>query len=114
MSTLAVPARELKVYRISGPKDGRSMWYDPDGKFDPIIPELEAVPMELDPFRLHLQGKWLSAVDQPNLLETWFPGLIPKLTNLGFLTREFIATEWHQLPNEIVFNLNTAKEITNG
>lgn len=112
MSALVTPARELKVYRISGPGTGRSMWYDMDGKFSPILPELEAVPMDIDPFRLHLQNDWLSAVDQPDLLEKWFPGLLPQLTALGFITREFIATEWHQLPNEIVFNSETAVEVT--
>ena len=104
----------LEVYRISAPGDGRSMWYDRDGIFRPILPEVEVVPLEIDPFRLDLaeRGTWLSGVKDHALLEAWFPGLVPKLTALGFVTRKFIVKHWHELPNEIVFDTGTALEVT--
>lgn len=100
------------VYRMSMPGDGRSMWYSRDGVFDPIIPEVESLPMPIDSFRQDLGGIWLSSVDDPTLLDLWFPGIVGQLESLGFVTRTYVARHWHQLPHEIVFDLSTASEVS--
>lgn len=99
------------IYRISLPNDGRSIWYDREGFFAPLTPEVAAVPMENDPFRVHLAGDWLSAVSDPELLKLWFPDTLQQLLDLGFVQQSFIAKHWHELPNEIVFDRTTAVEI---
>lgn len=101
----------LTVYRISAAGDARSMWYDRDGTFNPIVPEVEAVPMPVDAMRLDKGPNWLSSVDDPALLELWFPGLQNRLAAMGFVTRKFVAQHFIRLPNEIVFDLSTATEV---
>lgn len=102
------------VHRLSGPGDSRSMWYDRDGNFSPIIPEVETLPMPYDPQRpaLDQNGVWLSSVDDPASLELWFPGLIDRLKAVGFVQRTFEVQHWVDLPNEVVFRLDTAREVT--
>lgn len=104
--------RTLEVHRISAADSSRSMWYQRDGTFDPIVPEVEVVPMPIEMLRLDLGRDWLSGVSDPELLEVWFPGLQPKLQTMGFITRKFIVQHWVELPNEIVFDLSTATEVT--
>ena len=102
------------IYRISMPNNGRSMWYDRNGVFAPITPEVAVVPMEIDPFRIDLntRGDWLSAVSDPSLLKVWFPDTLELLLKMGFVQQTFVVRHWHELPNEIVFDRNTAIEIT--
>jgi len=103
------------VHRIAMPGDGRSMWYDRDGFFCPVVPEVERFPMPLDQQRIALDvnGTWLSSVDDPNALALWFPdGLVDRLKALGFVQRVFEVQHWVDLPNETVFRLDTAREVT--
>lgn len=88
------------------------MWYDRDGLFAPITPEIAQVPMGIDPFRLDLGANWLSAVDDPELLKLWFPETLQQLLDIGFTQRIYVAQHWRELENEIVFDSNTATEIT--
>lgn len=102
------------VHRIAIPGDGRSMWYDREGRFSPVNETLESFPMPWDEQRevLDREGIWLSSVDDPGLLETWFPdGLLDDLRKMGFVERKFEVQHWVELPNEIVFRLDTAKEV---
>lgn len=104
----------IDVWRMSAPGDGRSMWYDRDGIFSPVAAEVEVLPMPYDPQRVHLDesGIWLSSVSNIDFLQVWFPeGLIEKLTALGYTTHRFRARHWVELPNEIVFRLDTATEV---
>ena len=81
------------VHRVALPGDGRSMWYDREGKFSPINETLESFPMPWDEQRevLDREGIWLSSVDDPTLLETWFPeGLLDDLKKMGFVERKFL------------------------
>lgn len=103
------------VHRLALPRDGRSMWYDREGHFSPIVPEIEVFPMPRDEQRISLdrEGVWLSSVDDPNALELWFPdGLVDRLKAMGFVERKFEVQHWVELPNEIVFRLDTAREIS--
>ena len=102
------------VHRIALPGDGRSMWYDREGRFSPVAEALESFPMPWDEQRevLDREGIWLSSVSDPGLLELWFPdGLLEDLRKMGFVERKFEVQHWVELPNEIVFRLDTAKEV---
>lgn len=102
------------VHRIALPGDGRSMWYDREGNFSPINKTLEMMPMPYDGERQALQenGTWLSSTEDVSLLDVWFPdGLLEELKQLGFVHRTFEVQHWIEKPNEIVFNIETAKEV---
>lgn len=88
------------------------MWYDRSGLLAPVTQEIASVPMDTDPFRLNLGETWLSSVEDPNLLKLWFPDTLSTLLSMGFVQRVFLAKHWHDLPNETVFDLTTATEVT--
>lgn len=109
---LEVHRRPLTVYRISMARDGRSMWYDRDATFDPIEETFAAIPMPPDARKFLAEqhgGEWLSSVDDPSLLKLWFPNQGGLFKALGFVAQEFHVTEYATLPNEVVFNRETAK-----
>lgn len=102
------------VHRIALPSGGRSMWYDMEGNFSPINKTLEMMPMpfETDRHQLGESGVWLSSVEDINLLETWFPdGLLDELKRIGFVLHKYEIRQWVEKPNELVFNIETAREI---
>lgn len=101
------------VHRISAPEQGRSVWYDRSGRFDPINESARAVPMPFDPARYRLGPDWLSGVEYPDLLREWFPDMLDDLVARGFRFQSFEVKEFVPLTNEIVFNVTTAKEIKN-
>lgn len=97
------------VHRISLPDSGRSMWYDLDKRFSPLNETLARIPMPWESDRAQLEGTWLSSVDDPALLDLWFPEeLMNELKAMGFVQYKYLVKHWVELPNEIVFDIDTA------
>lgn len=105
---LIVEKQNLIVYRISRRGDGRSMWYDRDGSFDPLEEVFANTPMPEDARKNLINGDWLSSVDDLELLKLWFPNLGKTFEKLNFVAQKFTVKEWVKFPNEIVFNRETA------
>lgn len=108
---LEVHRQPLTVYRISMAKDGRSMWYDRDGSFDPVEQAFADIPMPPDARRMLADlhgGEWLSSVSDIDLFKVWFPNKGQIFTKMGFIAQEFQVQEYATLPNEVVFNRDTA------
>lgn len=113
----AITEHGIYVWRMSAPGDGRSMWYDREGRFNPIDPAVEVLSMPIDLMRvvLNKSATWLSSVESPDLLDVWFPaGLQQRLRVAGFVTHKFFVRHYFRLPNEIVFKAETATEVDDG
>ena len=103
------------LHRLTLPGEGRSMWFDRDGTFSPILPEVAELPMPFEDLRVELnrEGYWVSSVDDLSLMDYWFPdGLLDKLKSIGFVERSYLAKDWVEKGKEVVFRLDTAKEVT--
>ena len=108
---LEVHRKPLTVYRLSMRLDGRSMWYDRAARFDPVDQVFADIPMPLDARQaLHRErgGEWLSSTENLSLLRLWFPNMGGVLKKMGFVAHEVQVQEYAHLPNEVVFNRDTA------
>lgn len=99
------------VYRIENPEHHHGMWYDKEGRFDPVIHELCPNGIAKDfpmPKNLELHRKadriWNSAGKSIENMNEWFaPQDAINLVNNGFKLFKFKVELYQELPMEILF-----------
>lgn len=108
MSDLMLPSKTL--FRIESLIDSRSLWYKPDGSFDPFITTLTegisaSLPMEYDDTYGFGGKRWYSSCDQFDNMRMWFSDKdAEELYEAGFVLREYEVNDWRELPRgEVVF-----------
>ena len=98
-----------KIYRIEHENTTRSLWYNPDGTFDPFIEKLtegktRACPMGFDSKFYDLGTTWFSACYSVSNMRQWFSDLDAfELTQNGYKLYEITARDCRKQEHEIIF-----------
>lgn len=100
------------LWRVADLQTKKSLWYDPDGNYNPIFDKLTEgqarnLPMEFDPVFKDLGLAWLSATDKDSDLKLWFsPKDILELQGLGYGLYEFKVNKYrivHTVVDHAIF-----------
>ena len=100
----------ITVYRIENPTTHHGMWYDANGKYDPVIQELcpngitKDLPMPFNKAQQTDGYKWYSAGKSIENMHQWFSAEdAQRLVNNGFKLFQFKVNMYQQLDMEVLF-----------
>jgi len=100
--------KTIKVYRMESPI-GQSLWYTPDGTYDPVIKKIingpaKDLPMDYDPEHWDQGIAWYSAGKTKENLAEWFTkDDAINLINAGYKLYEIEVSEYKYMPHYIIF-----------
>jgi len=99
----------IKIYRIEHEDTERSLWYRPDGTFDPFIEKLtegksRILPMDFDSKFYDFDTKWYSACYSVENMQQWFSDLDAyELMRSDYKLYEITAKDCRKQEHEIMF-----------
>ena len=108
------PTDAIKIYRIESPI-GRSLWYTPDGNYNPFIFNLtegkaREFPMDFDQ-KFKAKGMaWFSGCKDINDMRKWFSKLdMQELAIAGYSLYEFNVGQYILEPMQVLFTRESIK-----
>lgn len=99
----------MKIFRIEHEDSERSLWYRPDGTYDPFINRLtegnsRTLPMDFDSRFYDFGTKWFSACYSVENMQQWFSDLDAyELMRSDYRLYEITAKDTRNQEHEVIF-----------